>query len=82
MNIGLARNQSCRFLMFGAAMLKASAGEARTQSGQTHLHRIPKGDSWVCLLSQIRGQIVCCKERVLSREGVSLERIEWDEDRT
>ncbi|MCL8575485.1 hypothetical protein NAB35_17910 [Proteus mirabilis] len=59
MNIGLARNQSCRFLMFGAAMLKASAGEARTQSGQTHLHRIPKGDSWVYLLSQIRGQIVC-----------------------
>ena len=40
-------------------MLKASAGEARTQSGQTHLHRIPKGDSWVYLLSQIRGKIVC-----------------------
>ena len=48
---GLARNQSCRFVMFGAAMLKASAGEAWTQSGQTHLHRIPKGDSWVYLLS-------------------------------
>ena len=28
---GLVRNQSCRFLMFGAAMLKTSAGEARTQ---------------------------------------------------
>ena len=42
-----------------AAMLKASAGEAQTQNGQTHLHRIPKGESWVYLLSQIRGQIVC-----------------------
>ena len=28
--------------MFGAAMLKASAGEARTQRGQTHLHGYPK----------------------------------------
>ena len=82
MNIGLARNQSCRFLMFGAAMLKALEGEARTQSRQTHLRRIPTGDSWVYLLSQIRGKSVCRYEQVHSRERVALERIEWKKDRT
>ena len=60
MNIGLARNQSCRFLMFGAAMLKASAREARTQIGEVHLHRIPKRNCWVHLLSQFRRQDIRC----------------------
>ena len=44
------------------------------------LHSIPKGDCWVHLLSQIRRQI-CCWEWNLSREGVSLERSEWEESR-
>ena len=34
------------------------------------LHRIPKGNCWVHLLSQIRRQDICCKEWILSREGV------------
>ena len=38
------------------------------------LHRIPKGNCWVHLLSQIRRQDICCQEWILSREGVSLER--------
>src|SRR3954470_20455646 len=45
------------------------------------LHRIPKGDSWVHLLSQIRRQDIRCLEWILSREGVSLERSEWEESR-
>ena len=71
--------------MFGAAMLKASAGEARTQSGQTHLHRIPKGDSWVHLLSQIReGKLFVAKNgSFLEKEFLSKElsgrKIELDE---
>ena len=44
------------------------------------LHRIPKGNCWVHLLSQIRRQIRC-QEWILSREGVSLERSEWEESR-
>ena len=39
------------------------------------LHRIPKGDCWVHLLSQIRKQDICCLEWILSREGVSLEKV-------
>ena len=46
------------------------------------LHRIPKGDSWVHLLSQIRRQDIRCLVWILSREGVSLERSEWEESRT
>ena len=42
MNIGLARNQSCRFLMFGAAMLKASAREARTKADKHIFIGYPK----------------------------------------
>ena len=34
------------------------------------LHRIPKGDSWVHLLSQIRRQDLCFQEWILPREGV------------
>ena len=44
------------------------------------IHRIPKGNCWVHLLSQIRRQIRC-QEWILSREGVSLERSEWEESR-
>ena len=39
------------------------------------LHRIPKGDSWVHLLSQIRRQYIRCFEWILSRKGVSLEKV-------
>ena len=39
------------------------------------LHRIPKGDSWVHLLSQIRRQDIRCLVWILSREGVSLEKV-------
>ena len=83
MNIGLARNQSCRFLMFGAAILKASAGEARTQRGQTHLHRKPKGDSWVYIpsMSDPRENCLSLRTGPFSRRS-SPERIEWEEDRT
>ena len=45
------------------------------------LHRIPKGNCWVHLLSQIRRQDIRCQEWILSREGVSLERSEWEESR-
>ena len=45
------------------------------------LHRIPKRKCWVHLLSQIRRQDICCFEWILSREGVSLERSEWEENR-
>ena len=31
-----------------------------TQIGEMRLHRIPKGNCWVHLLSQIRRQDVCC----------------------
>ena len=44
------------------------------------LHRIPKGDYWVHHLSQIRRKIRCL-EWILSREGVSLKRSEWEESR-
>ena len=43
------------------------------------LHRIPKGNSSVYLLSQIRRQDIRCLVWILSREGVSLERSEWEE---
>ena len=46
------------------------------------LHRIPKGDIWVHLLSQIQRQDIRCLEWILSREGVSLERSEWEESIT
>ena len=42
----------------------------------------PKRNCWVYLLSQIRRQDLCCLEWILSREGVFLERSEWEESRT
>ena len=44
--------------------------------------RIPKRNCWVHLLSQIRRQDLCCSEWIVSKEGVSLERSEWEESRT
>ena len=46
------------------------------------LHRIPKRNCWVHLVSHIRRQDIRCSEWILSREGVSLERSEWEESRT
>ena len=42
----------------------------------------PKRKCWVHLLSQIRRKDIRCWEWILSREGVSLERSEWEESRT
>ena len=42
----------------------------------------PKRKCWVHLLSQIRRQDIRCYEWILSREGVSLERSEWEKSRT
>ena len=42
-----------------AYVKKLQPEKAGTQSGKVHLHRLPKRDSWVHLLSQIRGQSVC-----------------------
>ena len=42
----------------------------------------PKEKCWVHLLSQIRRQDICCWVWILSREGVSLKRSEWEESRT
>ena len=38
-------------------------------------------NGWVHLITQIRRQGIHCKEWILSREGVSLERSEWEESR-
>ena len=70
--------------MFGAAMLKASAGEARTQSGQTHLHRIPKGDIGYTFYLRSEGKLFVAKnESFLEKEFLSKElsgrKIELDE---
>ena len=65
-----------------AYVKKFHPDKAQTQIGEMCLHRIPKGDSWVHLLSQIRRQDICCLVWILSREGVSLERSEWEESRT
>ena len=42
----------------------------------------PKRNFWVHLLSQIRRQDIRCFEWILSREGISLERSEWEESIT
>ena len=42
-----------------AYMKKFHPDKLKTQIGEVRLHRIPKGDCWVHLLSQIRRQDVC-----------------------
>ena len=43
-----------------AYVKKFHPDKAQTQIGKMCLHRIPKGDSWVHLLSQIRRQDIHC----------------------
>ena len=85
MNCGLARNQSCRFLkVWGcdAYMKKFQVDKLEPKADKMHLHRKPKGNYWVHLLSQIQRQVILLLRWILSREGVSLERSEWEESRT
>ena len=64
------------------AYVKKLQPDKLTQIGEMCLHRIPKGNCWVHLLSQIRRQDIRRQEWILSGEGVSLERCEWEESRT
>ena len=69
--------------MFGAAMLKASTGEARTQSRQTHLHRYPKVTVGYTFYLRSEGKLFVAKngsflEEFLSKE-LSGRKIELDE---
>ena len=70
--------------MFGDVMLKASAEEARTQSGQTHLHRIPKVTVGYTFYLRSEGKLFVAKNgSFLEKEFLSKElsgrKIELDE---
>ena len=65
-----------------AYVKKFQPDKLKPKIGEVRLHRIPKRKCWVHLLSQIRRQDIRCWEWILSREGVSLERSEWEESRT
>ena len=54
----------------------------KTKSEKSVFIGYPKETFWVHLLSQIRRQDIRCLVWILSREGVSLERCEWEESRT
>ena len=43
-----------------AYVKKFHLDKAQTQVGEVHLHRIPKSNCWVHLLSQIRRQVIRC----------------------
>ena len=43
-----------------AYVKKFHLDKAQTQVGEVRLHRIPKGNCWVHLLSQIQRQVICC----------------------
>ena len=60
-------------------MKKFHPDKLKTKSEKYVFIEYPKGDYWVHLLSQIRRQDIRCREWILSRKGVSLERSEWEE---
>ena len=83
MNYGLARNLKLSFLKVwgcNAYVKKFQPDKLKPKSEKCVFIGYPKEKCWVHLLSQIRRQIRCW-EWILSREGVSLERSEWEESR-
>ena len=49
---------------------------------EMRLHRIPKGNCWYTFYHRSEGKIFVAKNGSFFREGVSLERSEWEESRT
>ena len=85
MNCGLARNQSCRFLkVWGrdAYVKKFRPDKLKPKSEKCVFIGYPKETVGYTFYHRSKGKTFVAKEWILSREGVSLERSEWEESRT